>query len=96
MIPAAWGSSVPILAWLMAITPVLPSPLVGQDRSRFWLGAGLGSAARSDGASGFALMGEIVYQVKALTSRSGQWARSAPGGSPAETCVRPWVTHREQ
>jgi hypothetical protein len=36
-----------------------------QDRSRIWLGAGLGSAARSDGASGFAVMGEIVYQVKA-------------------------------
>jgi hypothetical protein len=65
MIPAGWGWSVPVLAWLMAITPALPSPLVGQDRSRIWLGAGLGSAARSDGASGFALMGEIVYQVKA-------------------------------
>ena len=65
MIPAGWGSGVSILAWLMAITAGLPSPLVGQDRSRIWLGAGLGSAARSDGAGGAALMGEIVYQVKA-------------------------------
>jgi hypothetical protein len=29
-----------------------------------WLGAGLGSAARTDGAAGVAVMGELVYQVK--------------------------------
>jgi hypothetical protein len=39
-------------------------PLAAQGRSRLWLGLGpLGSAARADGAEGYAIMAEMVYQT---------------------------------
>jgi len=54
-----------MLAGSLVTTTALSPTLAAQDRSRIWLGAGLGSAARADGASGFAVMGEVVYQVRA-------------------------------
>jgi hypothetical protein len=53
-----------LLACLLAVTTSLAQPLLAQDRSRIWLGLGLGSGARADGSSGFAGMAELVYQVK--------------------------------
>jgi hypothetical protein len=52
------------LAVLVIISAALCPPLAAQDRSRIWLGAGLGSAGRTDGAGGVAVMGEVVYQHK--------------------------------
>jgi hypothetical protein len=52
-----------LIGWLLA-TAAPSSPLAAQDRSRMWLGAGIGSAARTDEAGGAALMGELVFQVK--------------------------------
>jgi hypothetical protein len=55
----------PLLAALLLITSGLCSSLAAQDRSRIWLGLGFGSGARADGATGAALMAELVYQVRA-------------------------------
>jgi hypothetical protein len=55
------GSALALLALLVGGMTV---PLAAQGRSRAWLGIGfLGSAARSDGAEGYAVMAEIVYQT---------------------------------
>jgi hypothetical protein len=50
-----------ILVFLNAILSARPA--VAQDRSRIWLGLGLGGAATTSEASGMALMGEVVYQT---------------------------------
>jgi hypothetical protein len=57
---AGWG----IVVLLLISVGVCPC-LVAQDRSHIWLGLGVGGGARADGASGAALMAEVVYQVKA-------------------------------
>jgi hypothetical protein len=54
-----------VIAAGVSLGAVLPNSVVAQERSRIWLGLGLGSGARSDGASGAALLGEIVYQTRA-------------------------------
>jgi arginase family protein len=54
-----------MLLALLTIMTVLSPSLVAQDRSRVWLGLGLGGGGRADGASGIALMGEVVSQVRA-------------------------------
>jgi hypothetical protein len=41
----------------------LSTSLAAQDRSRIWLGVGLGGAGGSDEAGGAALMAEIVFQT---------------------------------
>ena len=49
----------------MLITSGFCSSLTAQDHPRIWLGLGFGSGARADGATGAALMAELVYQVRA-------------------------------
>jgi hypothetical protein len=52
------------LGLLLLLLSSVSAPLLAQGRSRVWLGLGfLGSAARSDGAEGYAVMAEIVYQT---------------------------------
>jgi hypothetical protein len=53
-----------VLSLLVLLMSSLAAPLAAQRHSRLWLGLGpVGSAARTDGASGYALMAEIVYQT---------------------------------
>jgi hypothetical protein len=54
-----------MLLALLAIMTALSPSLIAQDRSRAWLGLGLGGGSRADGSGGFALMAEVVYQVRA-------------------------------
>jgi hypothetical protein len=79
-----WRLSGFILAGL-AIATALSSPLTAQDRSRIWLGAGLGSATRADGAAGFALMGEVVYQVRAHHFSIRGFGAADPFGTGADS-----------
>jgi hypothetical protein len=54
----------PALGLLLLLVGSGSEELVAQGRSRIWLGLGpLGSAARADGAEGYAIMAEIVYQT---------------------------------
>jgi hypothetical protein len=39
--------------------------VAAQDRSRIWLGVGLGGAGRTDGAGGAAVMAQLAYQTRA-------------------------------
>jgi hypothetical protein len=48
---------------ILLLLGLSPSWAVAQDRSRIWLGVGLGGAATTSEASGMALMGEVVYQT---------------------------------
>src|SRR4051812_3486064 len=60
----AGGLNRSTLALLVLLVSSVSAPLAAQGRSRLWLGlAPLGSAARADGAAGYALMAEIVYQT---------------------------------
>lgn len=73
-----------MLAGLLAITTGLSPSLAAQDCPRIWLGAGLGSGARGDGASGFAVMGEIVYQVRAHHFSIRGFGAADPFGTGAD------------
>jgi hypothetical protein len=48
---------------LLLVTDFCPLSAAAQDRSRIWLGFGLGGAASTSEASGMAIMGEVVYQT---------------------------------
>jgi hypothetical protein len=54
-----------VVAGLLVVMTANSASLAAQDRPRIWLGLGLGSGARADGASGFGVMGELVYQIRA-------------------------------
>jgi hypothetical protein len=54
-----------LLGLLLLATGSVSMPLHGQDRSRFWLGAGAGGAGGGNSTGGGALMAQIVYQTNA-------------------------------
>jgi hypothetical protein len=52
------------LGLLILLVGSVSAPLAAQGRSRIWLGLGpLGGGGRADGAEGYAVMAEIVYQT---------------------------------
>jgi hypothetical protein len=55
----------PLLCGLLLISSGFCSSLTAQERPHIWLGLGVGSGARADGATGAAVMAEAVYQVRA-------------------------------
>ena len=47
---------------VLLLTILGATPGRGQDRSRIWLGLGIGGAASTSESEGMALLGEVVYQ----------------------------------
>ena len=58
----SWLSGL-FITFILLLASLGPSWAAAQDRSRIWLGLGLGGAASSSEAGGMALMGEVVYQT---------------------------------